>query len=404
MALWSFVGVCALACVLFIAWHSNSSHQAKVAPANDQISEAVAAANEWITGNSSLDGEAIEQRLADALQDDDATEKANGVAALAQVRQRREQFAEEARIEQAEQEATVAFKDAKKRLDARDVAAAIQLLRKYVSDPYATEKADAQRLLAEAETAVSDSQTIDALVAMEDGDFDRVKAAGEIRDGKVTHPALTASRTETIQRNLKQAAQQREAIRIAEEKRREKERLSREHAEWLRTRTPDVRNVCWGDSLQTVKQVEDIPLKQEGDSLSGKVEFYGREANLSYSFYDDKLVKVFYWISFGESGNPFELDVPLRTTLEDKYGKGKTDTFGISLGGIDTSAASRETVWDLPRHNIELKASSFDGRHGRNIFLTYEAKTAEARAYKEQEKRKSDESFRKGQEKLKKNL
>ena len=153
-----------------------------------------------------------------------------------------------------------------------------------------------------------------------------------------------------------------------------------------------------------MREVEDIPLKQEGDSLIGNVELYGREASLSYSFYDDKLVRVSYRISFGEFGNPFELDGPLRSTLEDKFGEGETDTYGISVGGVDMSAASRKTVWNLPRHTIELNASSSTHRHGRNIFLTYEGKTAEAKAYKEQQKRELDDMLMKRREKLKKNL
>lgn len=138
--------------------------------------------------------------------------------------------------------------------------------------------------------------------------------------------------------------------------------------------------------------------------MFGKVELYDREASLSYSFYDDKLVRVSYWISFGEFNNPFELDGPLRSTLEDKFGEGKTENYGISIRGIDMRAASRKTVWDLPRNTIELNASSSTHRNGRNIFLTYEGKTAEAKAYKEQQKRELDELLMKSQQELKKNL
>lgn len=226
IALWSFVGVFALACVLFLVWHSHSSHQAKITAANERISKAVASANEWLGGNSSLDGEALEQRLVDALQNNDATERTDGESSLSRVRQRREQLAEEARIEQAERQATAVFEDAKKRLDGNDVGKAIELLREYVAHPHATAKTDAQRLLTEAETAVSDSLTLDALIAMTDGDFGRVRAAGEIQDGKVTHPVLIAARTATVQRNLNKAAQRREEIKITEQKRREAEKLA----------------------------------------------------------------------------------------------------------------------------------------------------------------------------------
>lgn len=258
-ALWSFVGVFALACVLFLVWNSHSSHQAKVAAANGLISDAVVSANEWISGNSLLTGEAVEQRLSDVMKNVDATERTDGEATLAKTRQRRKQLVEQA-------EATAIYVAGKKRLDTNDVQNAIELLSKYVADPNATEKADAQRLLTDARIAVSDSQSLDVLVAMTDEEFDRVQATGEIKDGKFTHPALMAAHTETIQRNLNRAAERRMKIKLADEKRREKERLATEHTEWLRTRTPDVRNVCWGDSLPTVRQVESMSLKQEGDS------------------------------------------------------------------------------------------------------------------------------------------
>lgn len=226
IGLWSCVGVFALACVLFLVWFSHSSHQGKITAANEHISQAVASANDWLGGDSPLDGEAVEQELAEALKDQVATERGDGESVLSQVRQRREQLAEESRIEQGHREATAIWNDAKRQIDGKRVAEAIALLRKYVADPHATEKTDAQRLLAEAETAVSDRLALDALIAMTDEDFGRAKTAGEFRDGKVTHPALVAVRSETVQRNLEKAVERREEIRIAEEKRREVERLA----------------------------------------------------------------------------------------------------------------------------------------------------------------------------------
>jgi len=226
VAMWSFVGVFALGCVVFLVWHSHSSHQAKIAAANERISQAIAAANEWVAGQSSVDGEAIERQLAGALKDEDATEKGNGDAVLSQVRQRRQQLAEQARIEQAQRRATAIFNDAKREIDAKRVTEAITLLRKYVADPHATEQGEAQRLLAEAETAVSDMLTLDALVVMNDAAFERAKTAGTIDDGKVTHPVLLGVRSETIQRNLDKAAQRRAEMKVVEEKRREAERVA----------------------------------------------------------------------------------------------------------------------------------------------------------------------------------
>src|SRR5688572_29915224 len=96
-----------------------------------------------------------------------------------------------------------------------------------------------------------------------------------------------------------------------------------------------------------------------------------------------------YWIQFGQLDDPFRIDPILRNALEEKYGKGPTTTLGISREGIDMDAASRKTIWDLARHTIELQASSYPT--GRNLFLTYEAKTAAAKAHKKQEENASDE-------------
>lgn len=120
--------------------------------------------------------------------------------------------------DQMQREATVILENAKTQLD---VERAIELLRKSVA--HGTVKVEASRLLAEAETAVSDTVTFETLTAISDEEFDRVKAGGEVRDGKVNHPALLAIRNETVQRNLNKAVQGREGERQEEEEEKRKE-------------------------------------------------------------------------------------------------------------------------------------------------------------------------------------
>lgn len=213
IGMWSFAGVFALGCMVFLLWYNHSSNQARTTAANDRLSQAVVTAKEWIAGTSLLNGEAVEQQLSDALNNDDATETANGESVLSQVR-----------IEQAQREAATVFSNAKQQIDGERIAEAVELLRKYLANPHATARADAQGLLAEAETAVSDKLTLDALTAMGDEELKGVEATGLIDDGKITHPRLLAARKETIQRNLGKAVERRESIRIAEERRREAER------------------------------------------------------------------------------------------------------------------------------------------------------------------------------------
>ena len=81
-ACWSSVGVFVCCTILFLVWNSHSSHQAKVDTANDEIMQAIATANDWMAETSSLNGEAVEQKLVNALNDEDATKKGNGESVL----------------------------------------------------------------------------------------------------------------------------------------------------------------------------------------------------------------------------------------------------------------------------------------------------------------------------------
>jgi hypothetical protein len=256
IALWWFVGVFTLGCIIFLVWHFHSSNQARIAGANDRIAQAVATAKEWAAGKSLLDDEAAERQLAEALKDEVATEKGSAESVLSQVRQRREQLA-------MQREAAAILEDAKKRLDEKEVAEAMALLEKYLAHPHATEKADAQRLLAEAEMAVSDMLTLDALIVMSDEEFDRVKASTVIDDGKVKHPVLVAVREVTTQRNLDKAAQRREELKLAEEKRREAERL----VALERQRQEDARRQAQEEELVRANEPFDLKGDRLGMSL-----------------------------------------------------------------------------------------------------------------------------------------
>lgn len=263
-AMWSFVGVFTLVCVAFLVWHLHSTQQAKTAEANARLSQAVAAANEWIASQSLVDGAALERALADALTD--ATERQDGASVLKQLRERRAELAEQAGIKAAQLELTAVFQDAKERIESKQVTEAIGLLRQYVANPLATEKVEADRLLAEAETAVADALTLDALVAMNDWAFERAKAAGTIDDGKVTHPVLVSVRAETVQRNLDEATQRRAAIKerqqaeqlaALERQRREEQRKAQE-AEQKRAKE-------WAEDAERKRAAEPFDLK--GDRL-----------------------------------------------------------------------------------------------------------------------------------------
>ncbi len=271
IVLWSTVGLVVVGAVLFLVWHSRSLQQAKIAAANDRISQAVAAANEWMTRKSLRDGDAIEQQLADALHDEVATQRGTGDSLLSEVRKRRDQLAEQVRIEQSQREAAALFNDAKRQIEARRITDASALLRRYVAHPHATEKPDAQRLLDEMETATSDALTLDALIALSNDDFSRVKAGGAIEDGRVTHPVVVAARNETVHRNVDKALQRREEIRIADEKRKETERL----AAMQRQRQDEERRKQAGEQQKLVDAKKPLRLFVGGE-VSGELAAYFR--------------------------------------------------------------------------------------------------------------------------------
>jgi len=190
------------------------------------VADAATSAEDWMAGRSQLDGETVEQELVDALNDEDATETDDGNSALKRLRQRREQLAEqlrlkqaqkeaEARLKQAQEEAETMFANAEKHLQQRKAKNAIEDLREYIAHPHATKKANAQELLSQVEVAVSDFDTLEALAAMTDEEFDRVTKQGMINDGRVEHPAIVAIRKETIQRNISPATQVRANLKLA---------------------------------------------------------------------------------------------------------------------------------------------------------------------------------------------
>ncbi|EAQ77427.1 hypothetical protein DSM3645_04660, partial [Blastopirellula marina DSM 3645] len=212
LALWGFAGVFVLGCVLFLIWYSRASHQAEIADANDRISQAVVAAKQWIDGDTSQNGESVERRLVDVLNDQIATERDEGESVLIEVRRHQSQVARE----RLQRQATAIWNEAKQQIKVKRVANAIPLLKKYVADPYAIDKSKAEQLLVEAETAVSDSLALECLLGLSEEEFDTAMTSGEIEDGKVKDPVLVAVRKETILRNLEASVQTR-----AERKRQE---------------------------------------------------------------------------------------------------------------------------------------------------------------------------------------
>lgn len=328
IALWSLVGATALGGVLFLVWHSHASHQAKIAAANDRISQAI---------------------------------------------------------------------------DGKRITEAIALLREYLADPRTTDKADAQRLLAEAEIAVSDALTIDALIAMNNEKFDRVKITGEIDDEKVTHPVLLGVRKDTIQRNFDEAVQRREEIKIAnlerqrqeEERRRVEQEAEQKREEkarrWAKTDSLFVLDVAGGQLAVTVDSpTVYLPAKgtkdycgfvnhafrdRHGQVQREKAGFYevdGLPSEIRVSSETEELVELDICLTFKEAGNAY-----LRVEFAG-------DAFLIPLKIVrleineGDDAADVIRAFGLPDEEKEISVSWPDVETHDNI--TYSTSTPEVRA------------------------
>ncbi len=193
-----------------------------------QASKSIADARTWIAGNSQLDVMAVEAALTESIQNQLTTKRSDAEVALNQVRERRQQLGQQALAKEAD----AVFDQAKQLIEVEHTSEAISLLRKYVVDPRATKKPEAQRLLDEAEVATSEGETQKSIAAMTD---DQLAAAGhslgpgnslapEIPDGKVTDPSLKRVRAEIIARHLVAEIRRRSELKVAAEERIEAER------------------------------------------------------------------------------------------------------------------------------------------------------------------------------------
>lgn len=271
IAVASAVAVAAMLCVLAIMWLSHSFHQERVMKANSRITIAAEVAGEWLQSSSPTNAEQIERELSQALTNTLATEKKDGESVLMQVRQRRQQLADQ-------QKAVTEWKQAKRLIEENQIPEGIAIIKRCLEGLPIAEKDTAKSLLAEAEAAVSDDEAVGALSALPDVEFDHIKSGGELSDGKVTQPQLVAARRKTIQRNIPKAIEKRQNIRLAEIKKQEEaqaaeQRKKQEEAQAAAKTgpTPDV--IC-RTANETLKIVESITRDDQGAYTSpylGKV-------------------------------------------------------------------------------------------------------------------------------------
>ena len=67
-------------------------------------------------------------------------------------------------------------------------------------------------------------------------------------------------------------------------------------------RIPDIREICWGDSMDDVRRIEGKPVDQGDDGLLYNVKLCGYDATLLYSFDDDYGVYMAMYTVEGDRG------------------------------------------------------------------------------------------------------
>ena len=153
----------------------------------------------------------------------------------------------------------------------------------------------------------------------------------------------------------------------------------------------DLRGVSWGDSSEAVLASEKTLTfnnKQQGTdddifSLSSvEHELIGSEkAKIGYTFFKNRLVSVYYEFELGGARNPFTQDFSLLIKLQEKYGEGKTEVFGLqgvkrtTHSCVDDFLCQRTTTWELPRTSIILTARVFRDPDNKKEALTKETST-----------------------------
>lgn len=215
VAMWSLVAIVSLAAGLFVVRQEKASARAHVHAADAALANAVSDAHSWLDTGNMKDADQIEDSLVRCLDNEIVSERSAGESALTNVRKRRAEFA-----------ADSVFAAATAKLDANEIEVGLGLLRKYVADPDATKRAEAEAILLQADIALSDSRIVEALSQLDDESFARAEAGEGVCDPMVTHPTFVALRNSAVSRNIEAARKARDKRKNAELKRQEQERLA----------------------------------------------------------------------------------------------------------------------------------------------------------------------------------
>lgn len=175
--------------------HNRSLEQARVERANAQLKDAIVRADNWVESGKAANADALEQDLVAALADERVQGRAAGETVLGRVKARK------------------VLDEGKHAVDQGEVERAAKLLRVYLADSRATQKAEATTLLDDIEASLSSEAPVAGLAALPEPEYLEFRRTQKLPGGKALHPVIEKRRATTLAAAVPLAERKREAAR-----------------------------------------------------------------------------------------------------------------------------------------------------------------------------------------------
>ena len=221
------VGLIALCAILFVIWYSGAKEKERIAKANAKVEEAIVYATAWLDGDESIDFQKIEDQLDKALKNNDATNRAKGIAIQLKAKRRFQKLEEQRSIESK-------FLEAKSFIAKGQVKKAVELLQDYVANSKAKNMQEASELLKIAQFSISGDAAMEHLRYLPDRDFENFQRGNYLSYENFEAFGLKQTWLKTLNTHAENAATARREQKIEAEKRKKAAEIAarkREQAE-----------------------------------------------------------------------------------------------------------------------------------------------------------------------------
>lgn len=211
-----FVVIVLIAAISFVVWYSGKRDEEKIAAANRRVQSAVSHAESWLRDPSSYDIEVVERKLDAAIRQKLATN-------LDLAKQIKPQVVAKKEKNKLEAEAQKQFLLAKSLIQDHEIAEAISALDLYIASNHAVEKNLARSIREQAIACISNERALEVLEQMTDESIISIASKGVSSDPLIKDDDLLSCWNKNLihlsEKVLVRRQKQREAARIAEERR-----------------------------------------------------------------------------------------------------------------------------------------------------------------------------------------